>query len=144
MIPIKADFGAHLQATIETAESLLKLSIVEHECCCDLKDIDFSGGHSPDYEKRAIQNLYILRYYGAYLCEYRWIYRKILDYLEGRIVNALSVGCGCGVDLAGLYFAAQDNNFDIGKIAYIGCDINDWQDKIEFDSLINRLIIVLT
>ena len=43
-------------------------------------------------------------------------------------LKVLSIGCGCGVDLWGLYFAMQDTGGDPNEnINYTGIDLTDWQ-----------------
>ena len=52
-----------------------------------------------------ITQLYILRYYPAYLCEYKYLYKKIISTKLLAKYNILSIGCGCCVDYHGAYLA---------------------------------------
>ena len=45
---------------------------------CLLKDVTYLGGNIPDYSSIAVQQLYLLKYFPAYLIEYYDIYRDVL------------------------------------------------------------------
>jgi len=132
---------SHIETKLERARSAIEDSIRSNQTCCHLKDIDFSGGHIPKYDEEDIQNLYLLRYYGAYLCEYKWIYNKAIKYLENSNLNILSLGCGCGLDYSGLYFAALDMKIDMAKIKYVGYDVVNWLNRDHFENLSAKFII---
>jgi hypothetical protein len=78
-----------------------------------------------DYSTRENQANYLLRYFYAYLLEYRCIFEKLaseqsLTWLtEYRV---LSLGCGAALDYYGLYFSGLNTD----AIHYHGYDINDW------------------
>lgn len=96
--------------------------------CCSLKDVTYLGGNIPDYSKPEIQQLYLLKYFPAYLIEYYNIYSKIikLDFLSTPF-NILSIGTGCGVDYCGLEFALRDSEMNSADYAYYtGIDRITW------------------
>lgn len=131
----------HISEKLNKANLSLQKSIDKNQSCCHLKDIDFSGGHKPQYDNHDIQALYIMRYYGAYLCEYKWLYKNALDYLGDRNLNVLSIGCGCGLDSAGLYFEALDQDKNLQSIKYYGYDVVNWKDRDSFKNLSAKFII---
>jgi len=92
--------------------------------CCSLKSLDWSQG-TPNYSDPFVQQLYVLKYYWAYLCEYRTLYATLLPLLDGEPPNVISIGAGSEVDLAGLYFASGQSE----HINYHGYDVVDWQIK---------------
>ena len=96
---------------------------IKDTCLCELKTIRFDRGNSPDYNKDIIQLLYLLRYYPAYLCEYKYIYQNIITKNIFNNLHILSIGCGCCVDYHGAFLANQRN---YSNIAYTGIDITDW------------------
>lgn len=90
---------------------------------CELRDLDFKDGHSPDYSNPWVQSLYLMRYFYAYFTDYYCLYKNILPWLSGATPKVLSIGCGCGVDGAALCFASSPpRNFQ-----YNGYDIVDWE-----------------
>ena len=97
---------------------------------CELKQVRFDGANLPDYNQRIVQQLYLLRYFPAYLVEYYEIYKKVLttQFLEYPL-NILSIGAGCGLDYYGIYFAIKSHrnlNF-IQDVRYTGVDIINWE-----------------
>ena len=88
---------------------------------CKLKDLDFQAGHSPCYSDEWVQSLYLMRYFYAYFTEYYCLYQDTLSWIEAE-PKILSIGCGCGVDGAALYFASLSKKFQ-----YIGYDCVNWE-----------------
>lgn len=93
------------------------------ETCCILKELRFNGGNIPDYNLAYMQQLYLLRYFPAYLIEYYDIYKTIISLSFIDRYNVLSIGSGCGIDYYALYFALNQNH---DLICYTGIDICDW------------------
>ena len=89
---------------------------------CELRDLDFQAGHSPDYSNPWVQSLYLMRYFYAYFTDYYYLYRKIIPWLSNATPKVISIGCGCGVDGAALCFASSP----IGNFQYNGYDIVNW------------------
>jgi hypothetical protein len=87
------------------------------------------GGSTPNYNDSLVQQLYMLRFFPAYLAEYYLMYRKMLrDGFLPQQLNVLSIGCGCGVDFRGLEFAVRDSRkYADAQIDYTGVDIVDWE-----------------
>lgn len=83
---------------------------------CDLK-LSYRDNDSMDYGRLEIQSLYILKYFYAYLLEYKSIYDSIgLDHY-----NVLSVGCGAYIDLLGLLLSHPQKT-----VSYYGVDKKKW------------------
>ncbi len=98
---------------------------------CDLRTLTYKFGNTPDYNKPIVQQLYILKYYFAYLAEYRMIYESLLSYnfLDSDL-KVFSFGAGAGIDYYGLHIANQQNNG--GMIYYDGIDIIDWSYRYQY------------
>lgn len=90
---------------------------------CELKTLRYDQCSNPDYSKPPIQHLYLLRYFPAYLCEYRYLYEKVVSDARWNQLSVLSVGCGCCVDYYGAYFAVQGNTM---RLTYLGIDPIKW------------------
>lgn len=99
-------------------------SEINNEFLCDLKNIRYDQACGPDYSQRKVQQLYLLRYFPAYLCEYKYLYQKVI---EANVIssnfNILSIGCGCCVDYYGAYLALGRS---ITNLQYCGIDPIDW------------------
>lgn len=108
---------------LETAFAKFKQYQSANRLLCELKDLDFQAGHSPCYSNKWVQSLYLMRYFYAYFTEYYCLYFLTLPQLDSE-PKVLSIGCGCGVDGAALYFASPSSNFQ-----YTGYDIVDWELK---------------
>jgi hypothetical protein len=95
---------------------------------CDLKKIRFDGSNIPDYSNPLVRQLYLLRYFPAYLVEYYLIYKKLIEYNHLELpFNILSIGCGCGIDYYGLFFAMKEANIDFSSnVRYMGLDRIKW------------------
>ena len=87
---------------------------------CELCDVSFVQGRTPNYESLAQQNLYLLRYFSAYLFEYHAAYKKLQDakFLDGD-PRITSLGCGSGIDGAAADFVYK-------KYTYRGIDRVRW------------------
>lgn len=104
---------------------------INDECLCDLKNIRYDQPCGPDYSQNKVQQLYLLRYFPAYLCEYKHLYQKIIQTYTIDNFNILSIGCGCCVDYYAAYLALGRS---ITNLQYCGIDPIDWLYK---DSLYN-------
>lgn len=110
---------------------------IEH-CFCMLHDMNYANNHLPDYHQPLIQQHYLLRYFPAYLFEYKQIYSQILEnnYIDLPF-KVLSVGTGCGLDYYGLELALKDFNMSVVEnVYYTGVDKVDWlyRDTLENDN----------
>ena len=83
---------------------------IRNQCLCELKKLRYDKTFKPDYSNKLVQQFYILRYFPAYLCEYKYIYTKILESNLLDTLNILSIGCGCCVDYSAAFLAANKNN----------------------------------
>ena len=102
---------------------------------CACKGLTYEAGGSPDYNDAMVQQLYMLRYFPAYLVEYYIMYESLLEtnHLPDNL-NVLSIGCGCGLDLWGLYFALKRRGRDCATtIKYTGVDLTPWQYRYNMD-----------
>ncbi len=93
---------------------------------CELSGFTYEDGRVPDYNKPIINQCYIMKYFPAYLAEYYYIYRELTydnfnQYIQEY--NVVSCGCGCGVDLLGLYLKRQKKT----SFKYLGIDYSDWK-----------------
>lgn len=111
-----------IENTLKQVESDLK-STIEGATLCDLKTIRFDQDYNPDYSKPEIQQLYLLRYYPAYLAEYVYLYKEALKTCNLKNLSVLSIGCGNSVDYDAAVIVHND---DISKISYLGVDLIDW------------------
>jgi hypothetical protein len=96
---------------------------------CVVPQFTFVSGQSPDYSLPTNQHLYILKYFPAYLFEYTKMYQEILIRAREQGLkrfNILSLGCGCGLDYYGLYFACKIEGIDSISVKYRGIDIVEW------------------
>lgn len=103
--------------------------LVEREQLCLLKDFRYNEMTIPDYTDSFVQNIYLLRYFPAYLVEYYDIYKDFLKLFDdGHPFRVLSIGCGCAVDYCGLELALRDINTSCSeKVYYTGIDIVKWE-----------------
>jgi hypothetical protein len=100
----------------------------EEESLCVCRDLTFIAGRAPDYGQPLVQDLYLLRYFPAYLAQYYLLYKQVLERKFLFTLRVASVGCGCGVDLWGLRFAVTGRHLDPdASIAYTGHDSVAWQ-----------------
>lgn len=81
---------------------------------CDLT-IDWGNPH---YNSANMQLLYIIRYFYAYIMEYKHLFQ----YVRLDSFNVLSIGCGAYIDLLGLYL----NNNQDKCVKYTGVDPAVW------------------
>ncbi len=87
---------------------------------CELCEVSFNQGRLPNYRSRPQQNLYLLRYFSAYLFEYHFAFSELAktNFL-GDIPRIASIGCGSGID-----GAAVDHVFN--DYTYRGIDCIRW------------------
>ena len=87
---------------------------------CELCEVCFTQGRVPNYSSIPQQNLYLLRYFSAYLFEYHEAFSMMEeeDFLDG-IPRIASLGCGSGID-----GAAANCMFD--NCTYRGIDRVEW------------------
>ena len=109
----------------KTLERTLKKFKTEIDDCflCTLKTIRYDQADYPDYTQNEIQHLYLLRYFPAYLCEYKYLYKKVIRSRKIDKLSIISLGCGCCIDYYGAYLAY---NRDYSIIKYRGIDLVDW------------------
>ena len=108
------------------------LDNVAKESLCDLRSFSFKGQKLPNYSNLKHQQLFLLRYFPAYLCEYKYLYGKVHQEARLSEYNVLSIGCGCFLDYHGLAFALPTSP---KPIRYTGIDIVNWYyNDIFFDS----------
>ena len=95
---------------------------------CDLVNVNFKDSNIPDYNYKIIQQIYLLKYFAAYLFEYYEMYNKLVnDNIIEFPFNILSIGCGCGLDYYGLDYALRINEMNCkGYVIYNGVDIAEW------------------
>jgi hypothetical protein len=100
----------------------------EEESLCACRDLTFIAGRAPDYGQPLVQDLYLLRYFPAYLAQYYLLYKRVLERKFLFTLRVASIGCGCGIDLWGLRFAVAGRHLDPdASIAYTGYDSVAWQ-----------------
>ncbi len=106
---------------------------------CKCKAFSYEGGGQPDYSDRLIQQYYLLRFFPAYLAEYYLMYKNLKSQkFLGKDLNVLSIGCGCGLDLWGLYLAFRHQlKKKAVAVRYTGVDIIDWRywDTVALDEV---------
>lgn len=87
------------------------------------------GFTANQYSNDIFQKAYLLKYVQAYGLDYKNLYTKLKsaspDLNQRKCLKILSVGCGCGIDLA----SAQSVFNDI-EVTYTGVDVIDWNDRI--------------
>lgn len=120
---------AYIDATLRRVIKDFDATKAQAGKLCDCKTLTYEGGNSPNYDTPLVQQIYMLRYFPAYLAEYYLMYVALLgtQFLPQKL-NVLSIGCGCGVDLWALHFAMQA----VGRnpatdIDYTGIDVAAWQ-----------------
>lgn len=84
---------------------------------CELCEVSFHRG-TPNYASVVQQQLYLLRYFSAYLFEYFEAFNVLNDQIDEHI-NIVSFGCGSGID-----GAAAECVFP--TCSYRGVDITQW------------------
>ncbi|MCL2721802.1 MAG: hypothetical protein FWD47_10760 [Treponema sp.] len=99
------------------------LNFAGKERLCELKDFNYCERKFPIYNNIKHQQLYLLRYFPAYLSEYKYLYQKITNEAKLTEYNVLSIGCGCFLDYHGLVFALSQSS---KPIKYTGIDIIEW------------------
>ncbi|OIJ16354.1 hypothetical protein BKP37_06425 [Anaerobacillus alkalilacustris] len=104
---------------------------------CSLHDLRFNYGHLPNYFHSSIQQLYLLRYFPAYVFEYYRIFKKVIEFNHvDTPYKVLSIGVGSLLDYYGLELAMKEVGLNVQEYAYYtGVDKVDWMYK---DSLGNH------
>jgi hypothetical protein len=100
-------------------------------CLCELKTIRFDNKSKPDYSQKIVQQLYLLRYFPAYLCEYKYLYEKVIFTNKIDHFNILSVGCGCCIDYYSAFLALGSK---VDCLTYWGIDAIDWAYRDSLDN----------
>ncbi|MDR3292126.1 MAG: hypothetical protein LBT10_08280 [Methanobrevibacter sp.] len=96
---------------------------------CDLKDFTFKQ-NVPNYEKKSVQQFYLLKYMYSYAFEYMTMFKKILNQREfGNNIRITSFGCGNMIDYWALIRALEENDKKEISINYTGVDSIDWNYK---------------
>jgi len=117
-----------IHSTVNRVFSDFEETTAQAGSLCACKGLSYENGNSPDYDNFQVEQLYMLRFFPAYLAEYYLMYGKMLQsgFLPEQL-NVLSIGCGCGVDLCGLKFAISHRGGEPdARIAYQGVDIANW------------------
>ena len=85
--------------------------INRRECLCSLKEFRYDQMNIPNYEDIFIRQLYLLRYFPAYVVEYYRMYRYLFNnYQVKPDYRILSIGTGCALDYYGLELALKEQN----------------------------------
>jgi len=89
-----------------------KFNLMQMTTRCELCDVSFMYGRTPNYESVPQQNLYLLRYFSAYLFEYHAAYQFLQStgFLDD-IPRIASLGCGSGIDGAAASFVFNDYTY---------------------------------
>jgi hypothetical protein len=95
---------------------------------CECGTFTYAGGNVPNYSNPLVQDAYLLRYLPAYLVEYWDIYHElIVTGFLGEDHRVASIGCGCGIDAWGLYFALpREGHHEETTLPYVGFDKVMW------------------
>ena len=103
-------------------------SIEKNGGLCPVKGLRYDGMRIPDYNDLMVQQLYLLRYFPAYLVEYFDIYRDVLKNKKfQKPFRVLSVGCGCGLDYYALELALKEKGTTCADtVYYTGVDKIQW------------------
>jgi hypothetical protein len=123
-----------INTTIHTVFEEFKALAAHTGGLCACKGLTYEAGQSPDYANPLVQQNYMLHFFPAYLAEYYFMYKAMLlrNVLPERL-NVLSIGCGCGADLWGLYYAIEAaGGTPHDRIDYTGVDLVDWQYRDTF------------
>jgi hypothetical protein len=123
MIP---DMGAFLNQSIQRIyddfiQIISRSSPLENQKCSLYFTFVKGDPDEIKYSKKEHQQLYLLRYFYAYLIEYWYLYSKI----SLKSYNIFSIGCGCFADLYG-FLCAMDSNT---TYSYYGIDCEYWSYK---------------
>ena len=123
MIP---DMGAFLNQSIQRIyddfiQIISRSSPLENQKCSLYFTFVKGDPDEIKYSKKEHQQLYLLRYFYAYLIEYWYLYSKI----SLKSYNIFSIGCGCFADLYGFLYAMDSNT----TYSYYGIDCEDWPYK---------------
>lgn len=106
--------------------------IEERKCLCDLRAMTYADPEEfPDYSDIFIQQLYLLRYYPAYLIEYWYIYTQVFREQASNIpldIHLLSIGCGACIDYTSILYAMDDLQIR-SSVHYYGYDKVEWSYK---------------
>lgn len=94
---------------------------------CSCRKFTFQRGESPNYDDPDIQKLYLARFAAAYYGEYHWVFENhILPRLKASNPSILSVGVGCGLDLAAFCHCLRKKQKGVGA-SFVGVDRADWE-----------------
>lgn len=86
---------------------------------CELCEVSFYG-RTPNYSSPIQQQLYLLRYFSAYLFEYFEAFSLLSkENFIGSPAQIVSFGCGSGIDGAAACFA-------LPSCSYLGIDLVEW------------------
>lgn len=103
----------------------LKTTLIQNDQSnCQLPAFSFTNS-LPNYFLPIHYQFYILKYFPAYLAEYKHIYDMLnwwnFNQFEEKY-NVLSIGCGCGIDLLSLYL----HLLKMPNFSYTGIDLVNW------------------
>ncbi len=117
---------AYLANLIDQVYTDFRQQLTGQECFCDLLTLNFGTDSAPNYQSPLVQQLYLLRYYPAYLVEYYLAWRDLfeLNFLPTHL-QVLSIGCGNAPDYTALRLAARDTGNEY-LYYYDGADRVQW------------------
>ena len=110
---------------LDKAYNDLKTTLAQNnQSNCELSKFSFNNS-LPNYTLPINCQFYILKYFPAYLAEYKYIYDMLNYFNFNQFIEqykVLSIGCGCGIDLLALYL----HQLKTPDFKYTGIDIVDW------------------
>lgn len=116
---------------LDKAYNDLKTTLAQNnQSNCELSKFSFNNS-LPNYTLPINCQFYILKYFPAYLAEYKYIYDMLNYFNFNQFIeqyNVLSIGCGCGIDLLALYL----HQLKTPDFKYTGIDLIDWNYRCLF------------
>lgn len=99
---------------------------------CYLQGMSFADGSEPDYSRRLLRNVYLLRYGVAYFTEYYRVYQEIFSRFHNNCGQyaLFSVGSGAHLDKTAAALALWEWQ-PSAHLTYIGLDRVNWADDVE-------------
>ncbi|HJA78383.1 MAG TPA: hypothetical protein H9784_02250 [Candidatus Desulfovibrio intestinavium] len=99
---------------------------------CYLQGTSFADGSDPDYSRRLLRNVYLLRYGVAYFTEYYRVYQEIFSRFHNNCGQyaLFSVGSGAHLDKTAAALALWEWQ-PSAHLTYIGLDRVNWADDVE-------------
>ena len=108
---------------------------LENDNWCDIAKSQFSHSYDADYknknyDKRVINQFYLLKYAPIYKYEYYEMYKLFLKNFKQDTANIFSIGVGVGLDYWGLSDVIIDLKSNL-NIDYLGIDVIDWEYRFD-------------